>query len=257
MGKGAGGATAAMIRSEDPCRALMKERSFDDLDRLERGDAREMMTEDKHLQPHSAEKETWTRCYVLAEDKSTVFRRYRQSDDAFWLSARRVDDDYHIFLYEKPPEVAAGAKKKGGEQKCGDAERSCSVLRRRGRGFTLFSRSCEYCDNSLHKYTCGQDLYENGDRQTMAHVQHRMETVKCGGGEEVQARFFDVKIPGVTDEGHRMPWCPRVIRDSDSRSPQLGEGEKEGQALRLHSRLPAWNDGTWLVFSPFSLLSSF
>ena len=41
-----------------------------------------------------------------------------------------------------------------------------------------------------------------------------MEAIKCGDGEDVQARYFDVSIPGVNADGLRTPWCPRVLTAS-------------------------------------------
>ncbi|KAM3577754.1 hypothetical protein VYU27_000298 [Nannochloropsis oceanica] len=205
------------------CNGVMETKSFEDLDMLESGHAREYIT-DECLLPCPTLKR-WSTCNVVKDGK-TAFRMYLdETHTRFMLSAKRVGDSFYISQYESFPDSVDDVP---------DLY-YCAVLRTCSEGhFKLFLNGCEACDRKTDKYTCGSgDRCD--DRQLLAEINHSVRRVKEANAD---MRCLSIKLPKIhEDKQSREVWCPRM----NQLRRQVGDLDKAGH-VRLMNKLPEWNE---------------
>jgi len=225
--------------------------SFSNVDMLESGSAREFVDREM-LSPHKS-KRTRRKCNILREGK-TKFWLYgvngRGEEAKFLLSAKFVDDAFYISQYEdfpwgftgpSPPCLIVSSSDEDGDNVMGSSPSSatqhlgfCNVLKVAKKRLTLYSCSCEYCDDILGKFTCAPPVMMRGESGTCANAAHERQVlaeIRHGNAwvgprdEGCMCNTVHVKIPTVYEDMSRQVWCPRVTlrpRSSSSASnPEL------------------------------------
>lgn len=166
------GSTSSCSTDTALCHELPEplKRSFDDLDALESGEAREFIPR-KHLQPPKR----WWQCRLVREEKvrfSLTLERKGDAPDTFLLSARRIGDDFYISRYESFASEGPVDREPEG--------RYCAVLRR--------------LPNSRHEFEL-RPMASSSDR--LAFVSHSwFKQPQCGA----EIRTVEAVIPEPVDK---------------------------------------------------------
>ena len=246
---------------------------------LESGSAREFVERDI-LKPYPM-KRTLRHCNMLREGKEKFWLYSSASgndDSQFLLSAKFVDGAFYISQYEDFPWEFTGLVteddiKKAGLEDMADAlglvdkpmpigashssakqhQGFCQVLKLENKRFTLYSKSCEYCDDVLGRFSCGppgQGARRTGgydhERQILGYISHGNAWV---GPEDdgCLCNTVSFKVPTVYKDMTRCVWCPR---NSIHRS--RSDSTSSAPAVPLHPGSPHSSPGKTIGTPPGS-----
>jgi len=205
-------------KDEDADERWDRERGFDLADCMEKGLARELVTD--FMQPLRKSSRLWRFHVVRSEDK-LQYRLF--SDDGDFLMCARVALEEKLvsfFLYNP-------------------ADREGALLNETSRpAFTmsygenrsewrLTQERCEHCRFSPSHLSCTCH-----GKQQVAFTKHSRRHIGDG-----IFNCMDVHVPGLYSDGSRVVWCP-LLGKGDLSSPP----DNSLEVQRLSTRKPQWND---------------
>lgn len=222
-------------RERSPSLTCKKTLSLEDL--IEGGFSREVVA-DRVLSP--SPRKRWQYFVLKRSIDKKSFHLNTREGNKFVLCAKRVGDVFYISQYETFPWASGENSSRycctvsldKTRKNVTKAEAAASKCRTYRKYFLLRSRSCEYCDNVLKKFNCGnheKPASDSGlDRQILAKISHSTVCIK---GTQIDARSVKMSIPPSErfgDELVRHGWCPRIpCQDSET--------------VKFDSQLPVWS----------------
>eukprot|EP00941_MAST-03F_sp_MAST-3F-sp1_P006503 g6503.t1 len=172
------------IDSQTPRAGACVRLSTEDL--LEGGMSRQYLS-DKCIKAPPPDQKGWKRCFVVVDrNDKTKFRMYEQDSKQFLLSAKLETNRGCFYISQYPDfpdlsieEIIAHAA---------DDPLFCCILRQQktnkgenAPAYSLISRSCRHCDQSLGKYSCENHGAESPDDRLLNNIKDD-ETVKIDDG---------------------------------------------------------------------------
>lgn len=195
-----------------------RERAFEIADSVEKGLAREIVTEFMH--PLRRSSKLW-RFHVVRSEDRLQYRLF--SDDGDFLMYARASleaSKVEFFLYN-PSEK---------EEKLYDPTRPAFTMtfNKDKTEWRIVQEKCEHCQFSPKHLSCACR-----GKQQVACIRHSRKPVGDG-----IFNCMELHIPGLYSDGSRVIWCPMLGR-GDLGSPQH---ENSHEVQRLVTKKPVWND---------------
>jgi len=194
-----------------------RERAFEIADSVEKGLAREIVTEFMH--PLRRSSKLWRFHVVRSEDK-LQYRLFSDDGDFLMyaranLEARKVE----FFLYN-PTEK---------DEKLYDPTRPAFTMTfsKDKTEWRIVQERCEHCQFSPKHLSCSCH-----GKQQVAFIRHTRAPVGDG-----IFNCMELNIPGLYSDGSRVIWCPLL-----GRGDLAGPPEDSYEAQRLITKKPTWND---------------
>jgi hypothetical protein len=194
-----------------------RERGFDLADSMEKGLARELVTD--FMQPLKKSSKLWRFHVVRSEDK-LQYRLF--SDDGDFLMCARISLEARLvafFLYN-PSERAGDLF---------DVSRPAftMVYNEGKKDWRLTQERCEHCQFAPAHLSCSCH-----GKQQVCFTRHTRRPIGDG-----IFNCMDVTVPGLYSDGGRVVWCP-LLGKGDLASPP----ENSLEVQRLTTKKPQWND---------------
>jgi len=194
-----------------------RERAFEIADSVEKGLAREIVTEFMH--PLRRSSKLWRFHVVRSEDK-LQYRLFSDDGDFLMyarahLEARKVE----FFLYN-PSEK---------DEKLYDPTRPAFTMSfsKDKTEWRIVQERCEHCQFSPKHLSCSCH-----GKQQVAFIRHTRRPVGDG-----IFNCMELNVPGLYSDGSRVIWCPLL-----GRGDLAGPPEDSYEAQRLITKKPTWND---------------
>jgi hypothetical protein len=194
-----------------------RERAFDIADSVEKGLAREIVTEFMH--PLRRSSKLWRFHVVRSEDK-LQYRLFSDDGDFLMyarahLEARKVE----FFLYN-PTEK---------DEKLYDPTRPAFTMsfNKDKTEWRIVQERCEHCQFSPKHLSCSCH-----GKQQVAFIKHTRRPIGDG-----IFNCMELNVPGLYSDGSRVIWCPLL-----GRGDLAGPPEDSYEAQRLVTKKPTWND---------------
>jgi hypothetical protein len=194
-----------------------QERAFEIADSVEKGLAREIVTEFMH--PLRRSSRLWRFHVVRSEDK-LQYRLFSDDGDFLMyarasLEARKVE----FFLYN-PSEQ---------DEKLYDPDRPAFTMtfNKDKTEWRLVQERCEHCQFSPKHLSCACQ-----GKQQVAFIRHTRKPVGDG-----IFNGMEVHVPGLYSDGSRVIWCPLL-----GRGDLAGPLDDSYEAQQLITKKPVWND---------------
>uniref|UniRef100_A0A7S2NPK2 Tubby C-terminal domain-containing protein n=1 Tax=Zooxanthella nutricula TaxID=1333877 RepID=A0A7S2NPK2_9DINO len=209
--------SAPPFESDDDSDKLERERAFDIADSVEKGLAREIVTEFMH--PLRRSSKLWRFHVVRSEDK-LQYRLF--SDDGDFLMYARANLDarkVEFFLYNPTDK----------EERLYDPSRPAFTMTfsKDRSEWRIVQERCEHCQFAPKHLSCSCH-----GRQQVAFIRHTREPIGDG-----IFNCMEVHIPGLYSDGSRVIWCPLL-----GRGDLGGPFDDNYEAQTLVTRKPVWND---------------
>eukprot|EP00747_Dinoflagellata_sp_TGD_P168936 gnl/TRDRNA2_/TRDRNA2_196563_c0_seq1.p1 gnl/TRDRNA2_/TRDRNA2_196563_c0~~gnl/TRDRNA2_/TRDRNA2_196563_c0_seq1.p1 ORF type:complete len:299 (+),score=48.47 gnl/TRDRNA2_/TRDRNA2_196563_c0_seq1:96-992(+) len=202
---------------EDSDERWDRERAFDIADSMEKGLAKELVTEFMH--PLRRSSKLWRFNVSRSEDKLQHRLFSEDGDFLMYAKANLEAQRIRFFLYN-PSE---------GEAALYDPDRPAFTMSfdETKSEWRLIQERCEYCRYLPRHLSC-----DSRGKQQVAFARHLRKAVGDG-----VVNCMEVNIPGLYSDGSRVIWCATNGMGDLATPP-----EKTKEAQRLTTRRPAWNN---------------
>lgn len=195
-----------------------QERAFEIADSVEKGLAREIVTEFMH--PLRRSGKLW-RFHVVRSDDKLQYRLF--SDDGDFLMYARADlENRRVEFFPYNPNEE--------EEKLYDPARPAFLMTfsKDKSEWRITQERCEHCQFAPRHLSCACR-----GKQQVAYIKHGRTAVGDG-----IFNCIDVSVPAVSSDGSRVVWCPMLGRGDLGSS--VGDSFQESQ--RLVTKKPVWNE---------------
>lgn len=193
-----------------------RERAFDIADSIEKGLAREIVTEFMH--PLRRSQKLW-RFHVNRSEDKLQYRLFSDDGD-FLMYARATAEAKKVEFFTYNPSDRG--------DKLFDASKPAFTMTytKEKMEFRIVQERCERCQFSPKHLTC--DCH---GKQQVAVIRHSRQPV----GEGI-FNGMDILVPGLSADGTRVVWCPLTGRGD------LGVPYDTDEAHVMVTKQPVWND---------------
>lgn len=194
-----------------------RDRAFDIIDSVEKGMAREIVTEFMH--PLRRSSRLWRFHVVRSEDK-LQYRLFADDGD-FLVYARTLLDARRVEFFLYNPSEAKDALYDP------SSPAFTMTFSQDKVEWRLVQERCEQCHYAPRHLSCACH-----GKQQVAWIRHARRPIGDG-----IFNGMEVNVPGLYSDGSRVVWCPLLGR-GDLGSPQ----DDNYEVQRLATRKPVWND---------------
>lgn len=209
-----------MSASSDSSDTWDQDRAFEIADSVEKGLAREIVTEFMH--PLRRSSKLWRFHMVRSEDK-LQYRLFSDDGDFLMYARANLDARTVEFFTYNPSEK---------EEKLYDPSRPAfqMTFSKDRSEWRITQERCEHCRLAPKHLSC-----TCRGKQQVAYMRHGKTPVGDG-----IFNCMDVFVPGTSQDGSRVVWCPLLGR-GDLGSPSSAHSDPE-EVQTLITKQPVWNE---------------